>query len=130
MTHRESILRALVRYDRPPEEVLAELGGLDPESGEMVEGEEEQQDEGEEQDEGRQVEIGLTPDDAIAVLTRFVEGDITSDELDRWSTVVRDHDFIVLDSDHRELLEPLLDELSELTPATAGDWVARLDLDV
>ncbi len=124
MTHSESILRALVRYDRPPEEVLAELEGLDPESGEMVEGE------GEEQDEDGQLEIDLTPDDAIAVLTRFVEGDITSDELDRWSDVVRDHDSIVLDSDHRELLEPLIDELSELTPATAENWMARLDLDI
>jgi hypothetical protein len=90
----------------------------------MVEGE------GEEQDEDGQLEIDLTPDDAIAVLTRFVEGDITSDELDRWSDVVRDHDSIVLDSDHRELLEPLIDELSELTPATAENWMARLDLDI
>ena len=131
MTHRESILRALVRYDRPPDEVLVELDECGPESGEAGDGEDEAGDEagaGEEEEE--QPDIALTPDDAIAVLTRFVEGDLTTDELDRWSDVVRDHDGVVLDSDHRPLLEPLFDEIPELTTVAAESWIARLDQDV
>ncbi|MEE2712687.1 MAG: hypothetical protein VX913_07935 [Planctomycetota bacterium] len=130
MTHRESILRALVRYDRPPDEVLVELDECGPESDEAVGDEAEAGGEAGDEDEDEQPDIALTPDDAIAVLTRFVEGDLTTDELDRWCDVVRDHDGVVLDSDHRHLLEPLFDEIPELTTVAAEAWIARLDQDV
>lgn len=120
MTHPETILRALVRYDRPPDEVLAELEGYDPESGEVTEEQAEPEDE---------VEIELTPDDAIAVLTRFVEGDLNNEELDHWADVVLNHDAIVLEDDHREPLAALLDEMPDLSIEAAEEWIVRLDPD-
>lgn len=120
MSQRESLLKSLLRCERRPEQVLAKLEDLEVEGPVEAPAEEEE-------DEGLDVEF--TADDAIHVLTRFVEGDLDLDDLEEWAEVVKNHHEITFETLSEDVLLALLKGVQDLDEDSAASWIARLEGD-
>jgi len=115
----ESILRSLLRYDRPPDELLAEIEGAQGESAEPTDSDAELE----------ELEVVFMPDDAVAVLTQFIEGELDVAALEEWVLVLEDRDEIVFDPEHGEALREFIAEIPDLTEASAETWLERFEDD-
>jgi hypothetical protein len=113
-------LKSLLRCERRPEQVLAKLEDLEVEGPVEAPAEEEE-------DEGLDVEF--TADDAIHVLTRFVEGDLDLDDLEEWAEVVKNHHEITFETLSEDVLLALLKGVQDLDEDSAASWIARLEGD-
>ncbi len=115
----ESILRSLLRYDRPPDELLAEIEGAQGEPAEPTESDAESE----------ELEVVFLPDDAVAVISQFIEGELDVPALEEWVLVLESRDEIVFDSEHDELLGQFIAEIPDLTEASAETWLERFEED-
>lgn len=119
MNPTESILRSLLRYDRPPDELLAELEGSKQEPVEPTDPDAEVED----------LEVVFMPDDAVAVLLQFIEGELDVPALEEWALVLEARDEILFDPEHGDALREFIGEVPDLTVASAGSWLERFEDD-
>jgi hypothetical protein len=70
---------------------------------------------------------------ALAILKRFLENKLSSDELEDWANAVEGHDDIGFEAEAAPLLQSFITELANplltepLTPESARAWYARLE---
>lgn len=74
----------------------------------------------------------LTPDHVIRMLERFLSGELTSGDLERWANAIEGRDDIGLDTDAADALKDVIFELANptlqgaTTEESARAWVTRL----
>jgi hypothetical protein len=110
--HRERILHRLIRFQPTRAEMMSEVKALpwDAER-ELVE---------------------LKGADAIAVLQRYLAGDLDRTDLEVWADLIEGREDIELERGHNDVLRDIIYELAnpaimpELTGAKADAWVRRL----
>lgn len=118
MNPTEGILRSLLRYDRPLDELLEEL------EASLVE---ERSPDSEEEEE--ELEVLFGPADAVCVLSQFLEGDLDATEVEEWGAIVEARDEILLEPESEGILREFLEDAAQLTRASAESWLDRLDDD-
>lgn len=117
MNPAESILRSLLRYDRPPDELLTELAGSGEEEWTPAEGED------------AELEVVFAPEDVVAVLAQFLEGELDNEALEEWAAVVDSRQEVVYEPEHEEALRRFMSEVGHMTAAEAEEWLEEFDDD-
>lgn len=78
--------------------------------------------------------VWLTPADASAVLRRFLAGELSAAQCERWADALEGRDDVGFQEDAEDVLAGLVFELANplltqpLSAERAGEWIARLAL--
>jgi hypothetical protein len=97
MTRRQEVLQALLAAQRPLEDVAKQLASFEWDSDELVE---------------------LRAEHVVAVLERFLRGDLRAEDVHMWADLVEGRDDIGLEQAHQEALKQAIFQLA--TPELEG----------
>lgn len=110
--HRVKTLRRLLDGEQPLDATIGTIGTLPWDSEEEF--------------------VTLTPEHVIGMLERFLSGEVTSGDLERWANAIEGRDDIGLDTDAADALKEVIFELANpslqgaTTAESARAWVGRL----
>jgi|WetSurMetagenome_2_1015567.scaffolds.fasta_scaffold628306_1 hypothetical protein len=109
---RASLVRALIRGERPTTDVLSELARFPWDSDELA---------------------ILTRADVVKILCRCVDGIFSANDVEDWANGIEMRDDVGLDPDHEELLKEAVFQLANpdinepVTLEFAKRWIDRLE---
>lgn len=109
---RRTLLRALITYKRPLDEIASELYETDPEDDTPL--------------------VTFTGEDAIGVLARWLDGSVHHREIEEWAALIEGRPDVALEPGREDALEEVLHDLAHPLPDEPLErqmveaWIERL----
>jgi hypothetical protein len=113
MSTRNELLESLLCLARPTPEIVSDLASYGWDSEDRL--------------------VTLTRAHVVAVLRRFLSGDLAQDQVEEWANAVESREDIAIETAAERLLRDAIFELAnpvltrELTADLAADWIAALE---